>query len=198
MSARNSQPKEAEGELTQAEAACSPMERRFAHWLMNLPPKRGFRVQAAKLAGYGKKSDSHVLNSIAQDLLSKQRVIDLITEITRKQIRSAAPEAIAAVKDIIANPDHRDRLKAANVVLERVDPTVMRHDVNVRHEIIDRDGEAVAYLRRLKALGVERPKLEQELGFSDLPRYERLLALEDARNALAGPVIEEEATEVLP
>jgi hypothetical protein len=70
--------------LSAVEAACSPMERRFVHWLMNLPPKRGCKVQALKLAGYGKRdgkpSTPHVLNSIAQDLLNRQRVADLITE----------------------------------------------------------------------------------------------------------------------
>jgi hypothetical protein len=61
--------------------------------------------------------------------------------------------------------------------------------------VIDRDKEAVAYLRKLKALGVSREKLEDELGYSDLPRYERLLALEDA--AKDGPIIEAEYQEVL-
>jgi len=180
---------EIEGELSAVEAACSPMERRFVHWLMNLPPKKGFRVQAAKLAGYGKNSTPHVLNSIAQDLLAKQRVVDLITEVTRKQIRSTAPEAIAAVREIIADKEHRDRLKAATIILERIEPTLQRLDVHVKHEVVDRDAEAVAYLRKLKALGVERSKLEEELGYSDLPRYERLLELEDAKNAMA-PVID--------
>jgi len=46
-------------------------------------------------------------------------------------------------------------------------------------------------LRKLKALGVERSKLEEELGYSDLPRYERLLELEDAKSAMA-PVIDAE------
>jgi hypothetical protein len=49
----------------------------------------------------------------------------------------------------------------------------------------------VAYLRKLLALGVSRSKLEEELGYSDLPRYERLLALEDAsKSAGPGPVID--------
>jgi hypothetical protein len=38
---------------------------------------------------------------------------------------------------------------------------------------------------------VSREKLEQELGFSDLPRYERLLELEDAKTRTA-PVIDAE------
>ena len=160
---------------------------------MNLPPKRGFKVQAAKLAGYGKRngklSTTHVLNSIAQDLLNRQRVVDMITEVTRKQIRSAAPEALAAVREIIADSEHRDRLKAAAVILERIEPTLQRIDVNVKHEVVNREAEAVAYLRKLKTLGVSREKLEEELGFSDLPRYERLLELEDLKSS-AAPVID--------
>jgi phage terminase small subunit len=172
-----------EGDLTEREAVCSPMERRFVHWLLNLPPKHGFRVRAARLAGYGKKSTPQVVRSIAQDLLSKPRVISLIEEVVRKQIRSSAPEALAAVREIIADPEHRDRLKAAQTILERIEPTMQRVDVRVSHQMIDRDAEAVTYLRKLRALGVERSKMEEELGFSDLPRYERLLELEDAKNA---------------
>jgi hypothetical protein len=182
---------EIEGDLSEREAACSPMERRFVYWLMNLPPKHGFRVRAARLAGYGKSKDSspHNLNSIAQDLLARQRVVNLIEEVTRKQIRSAAPEAIAAVREIIADVEHRDRLKAAQTILERIEPTMQRLDVHVKHEVVDRDAEAVAYLRKLRALGVSREKLEEELGYSDLPRYERLLEIEDAKNAMM-PVID--------
>jgi hypothetical protein len=181
---------EIEGDLSEREVACSPMERRFVHWLMNLPPKRGFRVRAARLAGYGKHSSPHNLNSIAQDLLARQRVVNLIEEVARKQIRSAAPEAIAAVREIIVDKDHPHRLKAAQTILERIEPTMQRVDVTVKHEVVDRDAEAVAYLRKLKALGVSRDKLEEELGYSDLPRYERLLELEDAKNAMAPLVID--------
>jgi hypothetical protein len=58
----------------------------------------------------------------------------------------------------------------------------------------------VAYLRKLKGLGVSREKLEQELGYSDLPRYEKLLELEDAKKAVpvidaAYTVIEDNANE---
>jgi hypothetical protein len=178
----------AAGELTDVEAACTPGERRFVYWLMQLPPKHGFQAQAARLSGYGKHSTPTVLNGIVQDLLRKPRVIDLISEVTRKTLRTSAPHALAAVREILSDPLHKDRLRAANVVLERIDPTVARLDVNVKHELIDRDKEAVAYLRKLLALGVSREKLEAELGYSDLPRYERLLALEDASKA--APVIE--------
>ncbi len=182
---------EIEGDLTAIEAACTARERRFVHWLFQLPPKYGFKVQAARLAGYGKNSTPNTLTEIVGDLLKKQRVVDLITEITRKMVRTSAPQAVAVVHEIMADPEHRDRLKAANVVLERLDPTVQRLDVNVKHEVVDRDKEMVNYLRKLKALGVSREKLEEELGYSDLPRYERLLMLEDAAKSGA-PTIEGE------
>jgi len=175
---------ELEGPLSAAEAACSARERRFVYWLLNLPPKKGFRVRAARLSGFGESSTPHVLNSLVQALLGQQRIIDLIVEVTRKQIRSSAPEALAAVREIIADPTHRDRLKAAQTILERIEPTMQRIDVSVKHEVVDRDGEAVAYLRKLKSLNVSREKLEEELGYSDLPRYERLLELEDAKRAI--------------
>jgi hypothetical protein len=174
-----------EESLSVAEAACSQRERAFVYWLVNLPPHVGYKVRAARLAGFGRHSTPHVVNSITQVLLRQPRVIDLIAEVTKKQIRTMAPEALQAVREIIADSDHRDRLKAAQVVLERIEPTLQRVDVNVKHEIIDRDGEAVAYLRKLKALGVGRDKLEEELGYSALPRYEKLLELEDAKRAAA-------------
>jgi hypothetical protein len=180
-----------EGPLSACEAACSAKERRFVHWLLSLPPKKGFRVQAARLAGFGAKfgSSPHNVNSIAQALLAQQRIVDLITEVAKKQIRSSAPEALAAVREIIADPTHRDRLKAAQTILERIEPTMQRVDISVKHEVIDRDAEACNYLRKLRELGVSREKMEEELGFSDLPRYERLLELEDAKRT-SGPVID--------
>ena len=96
------------------------------------------------------------------------------------------------MREIIGDPEHRDRLKAAQTILERIEPTLSRIDVSVKHEIIDRDGEAVSYLRKLRELGVSREKMEEELGYSDLPRYERLLQLEDAKNG--APVIDAEYT----
>ena len=47
------EPMAGEGDLTPDEAACTRMERRFVRWLFELPPKKGFKVAAARLAGYG-------------------------------------------------------------------------------------------------------------------------------------------------
>jgi len=172
-----------EDSLSPAEACCSQRERAFVYWLVGLPPRKGYKVRAARLAGYGARSSPHTVNSIVQVLLKQQRIIDLIVEVTKKQIRVMAPEALAAVKEIIADPAHRDRLKAAQVVLERIEPTLQKIDLNVRHEVVDRDAEAISYLRKMRELGVSRDKQIEELGFSALGKYERLLELEDAKKA---------------
>jgi phage terminase small subunit len=155
---------------------------------MTLKPERGYKVQAARLAGYS-ASTAHNMSSLTQDLLKRPRVIALIAEMVPKRIHAMAPNALEAYEEILGDRQHKDRHKIATAVLERIAPTVTRHDINVRHEIIDRDKDMVAYLRKLLALGVSRSKLEEELGYSDLPRYERLLALEDASKS-AGPVID--------
>jgi phage terminase small subunit len=176
-------------ELSAMEAACTPKERAFVHHLMTLKPERGYKVQAARLAGYGKDSTAHNVSALAQELLRKPRVIALIAEMVPKRIHAMAPNALEAYDEILADRSHKDRHKIATAVLERIAPTVSRVDVNVRHEIVDRDKDMVAYLRKLLALGVSREKLIEELGYSDLPRYERLLALEDASKS-DGPVID--------
>jgi hypothetical protein len=194
---RRHEPMEGEGDLTPAEAACTRMERAYVYWLFQLPPKLGHKVAAARLAGFGQKtnSDPNQMTALVGDLERKQRVCDLIEEVARKKLRGLFPKALGAYKDILDDPDHRDRAKVAQDVIERIEPTRQKIDVNVRHEIVDRDKEMVAYLRKLKSLNVSRDKLEEELGYSDLPRYERLLMLEDAAKN-GGPVIEAEYEEV--
>ena len=79
------------------------------------------------------------------------------------------------------------------MVLDRVHGVEQRHVVDVHHHV-DHDAEAVAQLRMLKGLGVAQDKLIETFGFTGLPRYERLLALEDAKKAPR--VIEGTAVEI--
>ncbi len=91
------------------------------------------------------------------------------------------PSAIQAVKDILTNTAHRDQVKVALNLIERVAPTETRHTVTVEH-VVDHDGEAVAQLRMLKSLNMARERLEEVFGFSGLSRYEKMLAIEDGKN----------------
>src|SRR5262249_53474312 len=80
--------------------------------------------------------------------------------------------------------------KAVQAVLERLDPTVQKVEVEHTHHI-DHDTEALNQLRTLKALGVARDKLVEVFGEIGLDRFEKQLALEDKST-----VVDAEFTEV--
>jgi phage terminase small subunit len=172
--------------------ACLPKERAFV--LALLEGKSG--ASAARQAGYGAEDGSSTAETfarIAHRTLNRSRVIDALAEQSRKTIRSLAPSAIQAVKDILTTTNHKDRAKVALNVIERVDPIVQKTEVTVTHTV-DHDGEAVAHLRMLKSLNVARERLEEVFGFSGLSRYEKLLALEDAKSK--PPIVDAEFTVV--
>ncbi len=154
--------------------ACLPKERAFI--LALLEGKAG--AQAARQAGYGAEdgsSTAETMARIAHRALTRNRVIDALAEQSRRTIRSLAPSAIQAVKDILTTTNHKDRAKVALNLIERVDPTVQRVDAHVTHEIVDHRQEALTQLKALKALGVAREKLIELFGFTGLPVLERQL-----------------------
>jgi phage terminase small subunit len=174
-------------DLSPVLAACLPKERLFIDAL--LQGKSG--AQAAREAGYGVDgSTAETMARIAHRTLGRSRVIDALAEQSRKMIRSLAPSAIQAVKDILTTTTHKDRAKVALNLIERIDPTVQRVDAHVTHEIVDHRRDAIEQLRSLKALGVAREKLEELFGFTGLPMLEKQLADQDAKT------IDAEFTEV--
>lgn len=171
--------------------ACLPKERAFI--LAVLEGRSG--AQAARQAGYGAEggSSADTYARIAHRTLSRNRVIDALAEQSRKTIRSLAPSAIQAARDILTTTNHKDRAKVALNLIERVAPTETKHTVTVEHKV-DHDGEAVAQLRMLKSLNVARERLEEVFGFTGLSRYEKMLSLEDAKSK--PPIVDAEFTVV--
>jgi hypothetical protein len=63
-------------------------------------------------------------------MLRRPRVMRAIEEESKRLVRALGPQAIKVIKEILDDRGHKDRLKAARTVLERIDPTV----VGVQHE----------------------------------------------------------------
>jgi phage terminase small subunit len=145
---------------------------------------------AARAAGYSPDGDSHAHNSAAQKLVKDPRVQAALQAEARRRARFLSPEALQAIKEIIGDRYHKDRLKAAHLILERVDPTVQRVDAHVTHEVVDHKRDAIDQLRTLKALGVAREKLEELFGFSGLPALERQLVEQEARRPIDAEFVE--------
>ena len=139
-------------------------------------PKAGAATRAYLEAGFNCSRKN--APSIASRLLDDQRIIDAITETSRKILRAGHPQAVAALLDVVGDPAHPHRVKAAAVILDRADPSITRTDMRVAHEhrvTISADEEALEQYRAMLELGVTREKLREVFGGNYLPKLERML-----------------------
>jgi hypothetical protein len=170
---------------------CKPRERQFVLAVMS---GQTF-AQAARMAGYGEpNSKAETMARIGYRISHYPRVVDALTEEARKSIRALAPQAVQTVRDVMTTLDPKARLKAADMVLSRTDPTVQRIDQNVKVEVVNHDEEAVKQLRAFKASNATREFLEEWFGYGGLQKYERMLAAEDAAKPIEVEYTEVEAT----
>jgi phage terminase small subunit len=175
--------------LGPAMAALTEKQRRFVLELWHGPVGYGSAVRAARAAGYS--GNKPTLCVRATQLLQSASVQAALREIGGKHIRIEAFEAIKTTAQIARDINHKDCLKAALALLDRGGfAAETHHTITVEH--VDHDAEAVGELRTLKSLGVVRERLEELFGKNGLTRYERLLALEDARRSEAAKVIDHE------
>ena len=180
-------------DLGPAMAALLPRQRAFVQELFNKRPAPGRISAAYRAAGYGEGSSPDAVAANASRLTQNPNIQAAIKELTVKVAGSLAPEALDVLREIMHDPTHKDRARVASQFVERAAPQVQQ--IAVTHEDItpaSRDREMVAYLRKLLSLGVSRQKLEDELGYSALPKYERLMRLEDQSKG----IVDAEFTEV--
>jgi hypothetical protein len=110
-------------------ARLNDRQRRFvlALFAPGLPAKgEGRHIAAARLAGLGRAdgtSNKKTLTACACNLLQRPDVIAAIKEHARAAVTEVAPEAIAAVYEILAEKGHKDRARVAMGLIEKIDPT---------------------------------------------------------------------------
>jgi hypothetical protein len=184
------------GDLHPDLVACTPQERVFIQTYCEGGGTYGSIAAAVRAAEYGTESSSaKSIGNIGQRLLQYPRIVAGIAAYTKTQIRSLAPLAVAAVRTIVDDPTHKDRLKAANSILERIDPVVTKHEVTVEH--IDHNAELIKLLRKDKADGASRDFLEKRFGPIGLARLEEMLSIEDQRSKPIDVEFEEVSSEGL-
>jgi hypothetical protein len=157
----------------------------------------GAQAAAARKAGFGNpKTTPRSMAHIAWRLMRDDRMIAAIGEESRKYLRSIAPEAVKAVQTGIRNPEHKDHARFVAMALDRADPQVQQHDLQVTHRVLDPDAEALEELRAARALGATREKLLELFGGNYLPRLERLEAAEIESNSTKAKIIDGDAVEI--
>jgi hypothetical protein len=170
----------------------SGRERFFVEKYMALGGGRGAGKPAALACGY-KESSASVM---ACRVLQREPVQREIEKRQRARLRLLAPRAVDAVEEILDDTGHKDRLKAAGVILNRIDPLLVgvAHQHNVTVESSDQ--MALKALRLLREMGATRRMLEEALGSGDLPRLEELAAGNGQMRESEPVTIEAEALEV--
>jgi hypothetical protein len=166
--------------------------RKFCYSLVTGAPGHGRYARAARVAGFGAGSTPTNQAKIAWRMAHDDRMIAAITEESRKYLRGAHPEAVAALLNMIRDEDHRDHGRAVLSLLDRVDPVISKQNIEVTHKIIDADEEALEELRALRQLGVSREKMIENFGGNGLARLERLETADMARRAVEAKVIDGE------
>ena len=208
MTSKHLIPMEDESDLGPAMLACSKQERIFVRALFE-KPGHGAGARAARAAGYGSKGGAtNTPAHSANRLFNRPRVIAAIAELTGQSLRSDGPMAVHVTREIMADKNHKDRLKAARTVFERADPAETRFSGEMHHTISNApgsDAEGLKVLVWLQSMNVPREKQIETLGYSGLPILEaKLAALKDEERAAlkrtAHPygagIIEAEFTEI--
>ena len=134
MSTNSAEHKEDWGELGPAMRAL-PNERwrNFVRYYV-ADTKHGAITRAARKAGWGRPNTKpSSLSKQAHDLSRDERVIAAVAEESRRMLRVGHPEAVNALYKLVRDPKHRDHARAIAMVIERCDPVVTRHSVDVTH-----------------------------------------------------------------
>ena len=106
---------------------------------------------AIRQAGFGAKT-SGSQSVYAQKLLHDKRMRAAIVEYSKSAVRSITPQAIAAVRDLIANPKSKHHMHAVNAVLNRTDPLPQpTTNINIDNTVrVEMSGDAmIARVREL-------------------------------------------------
>jgi hypothetical protein len=112
--------------------------------------------EACRVAGFA-SATQHSMRATAYKVFHDQRMLAALDELSREFLRGGVPDALAVVHEIMADTKHKDRLKAAQVIINYAHPVQTAHHVTVEH--VD-DRRMVEFAMKLAAeMGVEAQKL---------------------------------------
>ena len=120
------------------------------------------------MAGFGNAEGTTRPDSLkvtAHTVFHDPRMLEALHELGEQFLKQGVPDAIAVVHEILEDKRSRgaDRLKAAQIFIDRAHPVESLHRVTVEHKI-DYQRQALEELAAFRRLGVAREKLEQVYG----------------------------------
>jgi hypothetical protein len=120
----------------------------------------GGNTQAVRVAGFGNEEGTTTPRSMratAYKVFHDPRMLAALDELGKEFLRGGVPDALTVVHEIMSDKKHKDRLKAAQVVINYAHPVQTAHHVTVEH--VD-DRRMVDFALKLATeLGIEAQKL---------------------------------------
>jgi hypothetical protein len=146
----------------QTERALTPREAVFVDRFLALGGQRGAGKKAAQLAGYPASWAAYA----SHRMLRRSRVIKALETESKRLVRALGPQAIAVIREILSDREHKDRLKAARTVLERIDPTFLGVAHQHHVEVVAESGieTAVRMLQAMRELKVPIEIQREKIG----------------------------------
>jgi hypothetical protein len=137
-------------------------ERTFVDRFLALGGGRGAGSKAAQLAGYPASWSSYA----AHRMLRRPRVMRAIEMESKRLVRALGPKAIKVIDEILDDREHKDRLKAARTVLERIDPAFVGFQHQHRVDVVESSGieTAVRMLQVMRELQVPIEVQREKIG----------------------------------
>lgn len=170
-------------------------QRNFVRAYVVHPPGPGALVNSYIAAGFGNPdSRRDTLAKNAHHLSRSPKIMEAVREEAQKLLRLGHPEAVNVLFEVMRDPNHKDRVRAATAFLDRADPLSTQHNMAITHRVVlSADEEAIEELRAARALGASREKLIDLFGENYLPQLERLESAKAAQAKLVtGRVIDNE------
>ncbi len=122
-------------------------------------------VAAGKIAGYA--------DSTARALARDKHIVAAVEELARQRLTLDVPLALDTLRDAMGERFGKDKVKAAQILLDRVLPT--KQEIKVETTVIDRTQQSIDYLAHLIAKGASEEMLLNEFGPAGLERHRKML-----------------------
>lgn len=174
----------------------TPRQFRFAVALVyEVPPGTSAPEAAAIVSGYSIEDRSR-LRSYARKLANNPNIVAAVEELARQRLTLDVPAALDVLRKAMQEQFGKDKVKAAQILLDRVLP--VKQELKVTAETSDHTKDAIAHLKHLRELGADRELLIREFGEIGLARWEALLAVREAAKPIDAEftVIEAEQTPI--
>jgi hypothetical protein len=137
-----------------AMSSLTPLQQRFVEGYVCAPMHS--TVLVLEQAGY--KGSYEATRKMAYRLMKSSVILDAIREASSAKLKAMIPNAVDALKHVIADPKHRDHVKATFGVLDRTGLHAVQESKHTVEHVVPRDELIARICALVEKHGLSEPK----------------------------------------